>query len=236
MSLRIEIDQLTKQYNEVIALRNFCGTIAEGDRIAILGHNGAGKSTLLNLLATLSKPTSGTLAFLENGQPLTAVQEKRRCLAYLSHEAMLYPDLTALENLRFVARMLGLADQKTDRDLMANLEMVGIDHAANRLIRTFSRGMRQRTSLARALLANPKLLLLDEPFSGLDYEGVKRLKALFTTRSTSWVMVTHHLALGYELANRIWILGRGKLKHQLKKEDVSLQDYLNLCQQAVGSQ
>lgn len=236
MSLRIEIERVTKQYSEVIALRNFSATIEEGDRIAVLGHNGAGKSTLLNLLATLSKPSSGKLIFSESGQDLTAVHHKRRCLAYLSHEAMLYADLTAMENLRFVARMLGLSHQTGDHDLLGHLAQVGIDHAANRLVRTFSRGMRQRTSLARALLAKPKLLLLDEPFSGLDHDGVNRLKTLFTTQTTSWVMVTHHLGLGYELANRIWILSRGKLKHQLDKKDVSFQAYLDLCQQAVSSQ
>lgn len=230
LSLEIEFKDLSKTYGDVIALRDFSGFIHKGDRICVLGHNGAGKSTLLSMLSTLTKPSSGELVFREGDSILTNKLEIRKRMAFLSHQAMMYPDLTALENLRFVARMA--MQQTSETHLLALLEEVGIGDAAHRLFRTFSRGMQQKASLARALLSKPQLLLLDEPFSGLDYQGVDRLKSLFTQGETSWVLVTHHFSLGYELANQFWILKKGKLLHQFRKADISFETFLQIAQGA----
>lgn len=233
LSFHIDLHKVSKVFGEVTALRDFSGKIHAGDRICILGHNGAGKSTLLNLLSTLARPSSGDITFRLDQQEIKETNDIRSRISFLSHQSLLYPDLTALENLRFVARMTG--QSTAEQDLLALLDQVGMAYAAHRLFRTFSRGMQQRVSLARALLAKPQMLLLDEPFSGLDHKGVAQLKSLFTNPTMSWVLVTHHFGLGYELANRFWILRKGRLRHELNREDVDFETYLALCRQAGDS-
>lgn len=224
MAFRIELKKVTKQFGEFTALKNVTGVIGQGDRISILGHNGAGKSTLLNVAATLSKPTSGEVHFYDGDREIKNLLEVRRNLTYLSHEPMLYPDLTSIENLRFTARIYGM--ELTEDQFTELLESVGMGRARNRVFRTCSRGMQQRLSMARALIPQPNMLLLDEPFSGLDNDGVARMIKLLDTYS--WVMVTHDLRMGYEMANRFWIFRRGKLVHDVTKEGLSFEKYMEL--------
>jgi heme exporter protein A len=227
LAFSIELQGVGKTFGETTALRSFSATVQEGERIGVIGHNGAGKSTLLNIIATLVRPSSGKIDFRLDGETLSNANQIRRQLSYLSHEPMLYGDLTAAENLRFVAQMYGR--ELDEQSLMDVLREVGMETARDRLFRNCSRGMKQRLSLARALLADPRLLLLDEPFSGLDTEGVARLRSLFSTATRSWIMVTHHLHLGYALATRFWILKRGRLLHDLHKVDIDFETYLELC-------
>ena len=224
MSFRIELENVSKRFGEFIALKNVNAEIHQGDRISILGHNGAGKSTLLNIAATLTRPSSGSVRFFDGDKELKNKVEIRKNLTYLSHEPMLYPDLTAAENLRFVARMYGC--ELDEAALSELLESVGMARSRNRIFRTCSRGMQQRLSLARALLPQPKLLLLDEPFSGLDNEGVSRLTKRLA--GYSWVIVTHDLELGYQMADTFWVFKRGKLVHVLKKEGLDFDEYIKL--------
>ena len=227
MSFAIELKGVTKSFGETTALRQLNAVVREGERIGVIGHNGAGKSTLLNIIATLARPSSGNVSYRLDDQPIEDVNRIRRHLSYLSHEPMLYADLTAGENLNFVAQMYGKTLSETE--LQDILQAVGMEHARDRLFRNCSRGMKQRLSLARAMLAEPRLLLLDEPFSGLDTEGVARLRTLFSSQTRSWIMVTHHLHLGFALATRFWILQRGRLLHDLQKADVTFEKYLDLC-------
>lgn len=220
MAFHIELKHVTKRFGEFTALRDFSGDIHAGNRISLLGHNGAGKSTLLNLIATLSKPTSGRIDYHWRGRPITDRREIRARLSYLSHEPMLYPDLTAMENLRFVARLYGRDD--SPRNILEQLRNVGMDRYQERLFRTCSRGMQQRLSLARALLPDPALLLLDEPFSGLDGEGTARVARMLRQSQCSWLLVTHDTAQAYEMGDHFWVLYKGKLAHALPKQDVSL--------------
>ncbi len=233
MGLTIELEGVSKHFGEFAALRSFSETLRAGDRVSLLGHNGAGKSTLLNLVATLAHPSEGRIVYADGERILTQKSEIRRRLTYLSHEPMLYPDLTAAENLRFVAGMYGLS--LSDGELHELLETVGMSMVGDRLFRNCSRGMQQRLAIARAMLPKPDLLLLDEPFSGLDSEGTQRLTSLFTRPGLSWLLVTHDLRMGYELANRFWILRRGKLVHSLSKTDVDFDTYLQLSQSATLS-
>ncbi|CAM2005809.1 ATP-binding cassette domain-containing protein [Acanthopleuribacter pedis] len=228
MSLSIRFSELSKQFGETIALWRVSEQLHPGDRVSILGHNGAGKSTLLHILATLSRPSSGDISFSLDGETCDNPKKLRNHLTFLSHEPMLYPDLTAMENLRFINRLY--QRNLSDAQLGELLERVGMADFAERLFRTCSRGMQQRLSLARALLPQPKLLLLDEPFSGLDRGGVERMKHLFSNTEMSWILVTHHLRLGYELANRFWILHRGRMLHSLHKRDLSYEAYLRFCE------
>lgn len=233
MGLTIELEGVSKHFGEFAALRSFSETLRPGDRVSLLGHNGAGKSTLLNMVATLARPSEGRITYTDGERTLVQKREIRRRLTYLSHEPMLYPDLTAAENLRFVAGMYGLS--LSDDALHELLETVGMAMVGDRLFRNCSRGMQQRLAIARAMLPKPDLLLLDEPFSGLDSEGTQRLTGLFTRPDLSWLLVTHDLRIGYELANRFWILRRGKLVHSLSKADVDFETYLQLSQSATLS-
>ncbi len=228
LTLRIELHNVHKQFDEFTALRNISETIRTGDRISILGHNGAGKSTLLNAIATLTQPSTGTLRYFMDELELRKKLEIRSQLSYLSHEPMLYPDLTAYENLKFVGRLYG--QELSAHRIEELLESVGMKRAKDRLFRTCSRGMQQRLSLARSLIPNPSLLLLDEPFSGLDSHGVLRMQHVFHTLQETWVMVSHDFHLSYSLSNRFWVLRRGKLIHNLKKADLSYEAFLQLCQ------
>ena len=232
MAFRIELKNVTKQFGEFAALRRVTGEVREGDRIALVGHNGAGKSTLLNLVAGLTRPSEGEVLFFDGEQRLAQKKEVRKRLSYLSHEGMLYPDLTALENLRFTAR---LYQKNLSEDMLIDLlKSVGMARAKDRLFRTCSRGMQQRLSLARALLPDPRLLLLDEPFAGLDHEGLDRMVRFLDKSSLSWLMVSHDLRLAHEMATKIWIFHKGKLAHQIEKQGLALKDFLALCRAPSG--
>lgn len=209
----IEIRQLTKRFGSHAALRNVSLTIGEGERIALLGPNGAGKSTLLALLATLSRPSSGDITI--RGNTLSASWHTiRRYIGLVSHQSLLYPDLTALENLRFYANMYGLSD--ADARIEEVLAWVDLVPRARDQVRGYSRGMTQRLAIARALLHDPQILLLDEPFSGLDEAAAERLQALLArihaeepARST--LLTTHDLTRGLDFAGRVLIIKRGKI-------------------------
>jgi len=228
LGVRVELRNVSKLFGEVAALRRVNAVFHEGERVALLGHNGAGKSTLLNLIATLTRPNSGEVAWYDDDAPATAKNQVRRLFSYLSHEPMLYPDLTALENLRFTARLLGApADEAA---LLALLDQVGMSKARHRLFRNCSRGMQQRVSLARALLPQPRVLLLDEPFSGLDAEGTDKLRGALAEKS--WIMTTHDLRVGYEMADRLWILKRGRVARAVAKADITLEACMALARGA----
>lgn len=209
----IEIQQLTKRFGAHAALRNVSMTIAEGERVALLGPNGAGKSTLLALLATLSRPTSGDIKI--RGVSLSgAWHEIRRYIGLVSHQSLLYPDLTALENLRFYANLYSVP--KAEARIRDVLNWVDLLPRANDRVRGYSRGMTQRLAIARALVHDPQILLLDEPFSGLDEVAAERLQALLArihaeepARST--LLTTHDLTRGLLFAGRVLVLKRGKV-------------------------
>ena len=174
----------------------------------IEGPNGAGKSTLLDILSLLSRPTRGTLRF----GTLDAWRERQRLrgtLGVLAHAAMLYPDLSGLENLQLFARMYGVPRARIDA-LGERFEATGF---WQRPTRTYSRGQLQRIALARALLHEPRLILLDEPSTGLDVRATERLVEAITVeraRGAIVVLVTHDVALTERLADRRILLRRGR--------------------------
>jgi heme ABC exporter ATP-binding subunit CcmA len=152
-----------KRYGAVYALRNLTLAIAPGECVALAGRNGSGKTTLLRIASCLTRPTRGTLSFsgvTENQNPKTG---------FVAHAAMVYDELTAEENLLFFAKLLGVGNRRQRVEQL--LSEVGLGERKDSLVRTFSRGMRQRVAIARALLADPSLLLCDEPATGLDSEA-----------------------------------------------------------------
>ena len=186
-------------------------TVAAGEAVALLGPNGAGKTTLLRMLALLVRPTGGELAlFGTSGRD--APPELRRRIGYAGHESLCYPDLTAAENLAFYARLFAV--EAAAARIAALLAWAGLESTGRRAVRTFSRGMAQRLALARTLLHDPDLLLLDEPWSALDPAAAEalteRLVALRAAGRTI-VLTTHDVARAAPLATRVAILARGRV-------------------------
>jgi heme exporter protein A len=208
----LEARGLSRSFGAVRAVEGVSFTLAEGEVLTILGPNGAGKTTLLGLLAGTLHPTAGEIRF--RGAPLDATRtDWRRELGLLSHRTFLYGALTARENLLFWARIFELGKRRAREDRVERaLAEVGLTAAADRRTRGFSRGMRQRLSLARTLLHDPALVLLDEPFTGLDLHAAGLLRGVLQRLRDgrrSVILVTHQLAEGVRLADRVAIQSRG---------------------------
>lgn len=204
----VHAERLTKAFGRAVVLRELTLDVAAGESIAILGPNGAGKSTWLRLCATLMSPTSGTLRLFG----ADASRATRRRIGLIAHQSFLYPDLTARENLLFYARMYGMDQCEPLVDEW--LVRVALADERHRAVRLFSRGMEQRLALARALLHDPDLVLLDEPWSGLDAASADWLDGMLgdlRRRGRTIVAATHDFQRGLAVADRVVILHRGRL-------------------------
>lgn len=213
--LKIQFSEVEKRYGMRLALRGVSLSIPAGECVALVGHNGSGKTTLLKIAAQLTHPSEGKIAFYggESSEPLNPDEVKSR-VGMVGHHTLLYDELTAEENLIFFAKLYGLADAsgKAGRAL----EPVGLARRATDVVRTFSRGMRQRLSIARALLASPGLLLLDEAGTGLDPEGQQWLAATVTRLRDSGctiLMSTHGRNETQSAVTRAIRLEAGKITH-----------------------
>ncbi len=209
---QVQIRKVAKRYGSERALAGVTLDLTAGSMCALLGHNGAGKTTLLGVVSTLVRPTAGTVAYRSNGGAVVG-GEVRREIGMLAHTSLCYADLSARENLELTAGLYDIAATATVIDGM--LDRVGLERKArDRAARTYSRGMVQRLALARALLTRPSLLLLDEPFTGLDRDGALALgEQLGALRDAGAivVVVTHDLEAIAGRANHVAILRRGQL-------------------------
>ena len=187
----IAVTNLVKQFGRFAALRGVSASFEAGRLYGILGDNGAGKTTLLRILAGLVPPTRGEISILGKKNPREVCRE----FGYMAHPSLLYDEMSGMENLRYFARLYGLEDEARCAQVIA---AVGLDPALERPVGQYSQGMRQRMSLARALLNDPKILLLDEPFSNVDIrsarEMVKLLAGMRDQGKTIFV-VTHQASL-----------------------------------------
>lgn len=209
----VTLDNVSRAYGRTFALHRATLRLDSGSVTAVVGNNGAGKSTLLNLLATTDQPTSGTLQY-DTLTPRQVTRQARHCIGWVSHESLLYEELTARENLLFYARMYGLSSPADKADRW--LARVGLDRVAHRQARHLSRGMTQRLTIARALIHGPQLILFDEPATGLDQQGqdfVADLLAELRQRQRIILLVSHNFEFIDGLADRVAILRRGQITY-----------------------
>ncbi len=230
----IEVRALRKAFGRQRVLKGIDLSIAAGSSVVIFGPNGAGKTTFLRILATLSKPTSGEVRI--SGVNVKDNPEGiRQYLGLVTHAPLLYEDLTAQENLRFYARLYGMKD--AEPRIQELLERVGLWHRRHDLVRTFSRGMVQRMAIARALLHNPPILLLDEPDTGLDPQAAEMMTGLLREIGGSQrtiLMTTHHLERGLELADRVLILVGGRIVFDQRADAISYERLRPIYDEYVG--
>lgn len=207
---RVEAREVSKLYGRQRALWRVSVTLTRGRTLALLGPNGSGKTTLLDLFSTLSRPTSGEMRF--GDLPPERSREARGQIGLLSHAALTYGELTGLENVTFYGELHHVERPAVQAARL--LDELGLGEAMNRAARTYSRGMLQRLGLARALIGRPALVLLDEPFTGLDRAStqrvIERVRAL-VAEGAMVLMISHELATSAELADEVVILARGQV-------------------------
>ncbi len=225
----IEAQNLCKQFGTRVAVDDVSISVPHGAKLLIFGTNGAGKTTLLRMLATLSKPTSGKL-HVAGFDASEKTDEIRAHIGFISHQSMLYENLTAEENLIFFAKLYGICGSAAKKRAREMLEAVELSSRRLDCARTFSRGMTQRLSIARAFIHDPQIVFLDEPYSGLDPHAVNILDSFLKERCAekTLVWVSHDLKRGYDACTHLLILASGEVRMFASREDVSFEDFAHL--------
>ncbi|MBI3016089.1 MAG: heme ABC exporter ATP-binding protein CcmA [Candidatus Tectomicrobia bacterium] len=230
----VRIEGLTRSYGYRKVLRGVNLELGAGEILTIFGPNGAGKSTLIRVLSTSLRPEEGTIRIA--GHDLRKEGEDlRRKIGVVAHRSFLYGSLTARENLHFYASLYGCSGGRDPIEKL--LAMVGLEERKDDPVRTFSRGMEQRLAIARAILHDPKVLLLDEPYTGLDQHAVRILNtALLDVRrqGKGIILTTHDLGRGLEISDWVAILVAGKIVYQERAARIGLQDLEAVYYEHVG--
>jgi len=229
----VEVHNLSKAFGTRKALDGVSFELPEGAFLSIFGPNGAGKTTLLRVLSTLARPTAGSASIC--GIDLKEdSDEVRGLVGMISHAPMLYPDLTAEENLVLYGKLYGVADPQARASEL--LEAVGLSHRRLDQVRTFSRGMTQRVSIARALVHDPRIVFLDEPYSGLDPHAVDIFDELIASvrGDRTFIMVSHDLAKGFSMCTHALVLARGRVVAFAPKEELVYDEFAALYRSIVG--
>jgi len=229
----INVRGLVKTFGLKPVLRGLEFHVDRGEFVALVGPNGAGKTTFLRILASLSRPSMGEVRVAGYRLPAQAAAVRIR-LGVVSHQPLLYGDLTAEENLIFYSRMYGVVD--LERRVKAVLDMVGLQARRRDLVRQFSRGMQQRLAIGRAILHDPDILLFDEPHTGLDQEAAAMLDTLLrdvAARGRTVVMTSHNLDRAADLAERIDILSKGVIAASIKRAEIDPLDLPKLYRSVI---
>ena len=231
----LELRGLSKKYGGKYALKSLDLRIQTGQFCILLGPNGAGKSTLLKVLSTLNRVSGGD-ASVDNHSVVEEPVEVRRSIGVVLHETLLYEDLTAAENLQFYARLSGV--ESADKIIDEMLSRLGLLHRRNDKVGDFSRGMKQRLSIARALINGPKILLLDEPFTGLDVKSRDQVSAMLkeaAAAGTTILMTAHDPEMAHELGNRLLVMVDGKMQYDRPTASVSKSDFVSEYKRLAGA-
>ncbi|MBI3159094.1 MAG: heme ABC exporter ATP-binding protein CcmA [Chloroflexi bacterium] len=216
----ISARNLVKRFGLKSVLRGLDFEVAEGEFVGLLGPNGAGKTTFLRILASLARPSLGRVEVAGFSLPEQAAQVRRR-LGVLSHQPLLYPDLTGEENLTFFGRLYNV--QNLPERIRNVLALVGLEGRGRDLVRTYSRGMQQRLAIGRAVIHDPDILLLDEPYTGLDQDASAMLDDVLrkvTAEGRTVVMTSHDLVRAQDLCSRFDVLTRGRILASASRQDV----------------
>jgi heme ABC exporter ATP-binding subunit CcmA len=230
----VEVAGLVRSFGPKPVLRGVSLTLARGRCLTLFGPNGAGKTTLLRVLATLNKPDAGR-AQVAGYDVVRDAAELRRVIGYAGHQPHLYEELTASENLLFFARMYGLKDGPARAGKL--LSRVGLGARGNDRVRTFSRGQLQRLALARSILHEPAVLLLDEPDTGLDEPALDLLGELLAERKRNGqttLLTTHQLERGLALADEVAVLARGRIVYNQRSAALDVEALREVLQHHAG--
>jgi ABC-type multidrug transport system ATPase subunit len=225
---------VTKSFGNIQALSGIDLRVKKGEFLTVFGPNGAGKTTLIKLLSTLTKPTSGKLIIADHD--IRKEPDKvRGLIGVISHDPYLYGNLSALENMRFFASLYSVS--QAEEKAIGVIKQIGLESRMHDLVRTFSRGMQQRLAVARAIIHEPKILLLDEPYTGLDQHGGRIFGDLLKwlkTQNRTIIMTTHNLPEGLEISDRVAILNKGKIIYESDARGVELTKFKEIYFEKVG--
>jgi heme exporter protein A len=227
----IQVKGLVKRFGPATVIKDLNIKVNPGEFVILLGPNGAGKTTLLRILASLSKPTSGLVQVASYRLPEQA-GSVRRHLGVVSHQPLLYGDLTAEENLSFYARLYGTAPTR----IQEVLDLVGLVSRKDDLVRVYSRGMQQRLAIARAVLHQPQILLLDEPYTGLDQEAGEILNSVLkkvAQQGRTVIMTSHDLIRASALATRIDVLSKGQITASTSGKELASSELISFYRKAI---
>jgi heme exporter protein A len=230
----IHLEQLTKTFGHIRALAGIDLTIKKGEFFTLFGPNGAGKTTLVRILSTLEHPCGGKVRI--DGIDISDDPESIRSgIGVISHHTYLYNNLSAYENLRFYGRLYEIAD--LEKRINTVIDRVGLSGREHDLVRTYSRGMQQRLSIARAILHSPSILLLDEPYTGLDQHAAQMLNDLMAEHKgeRTIFLITHNLSRGLALCDRVAVQVKGKIIYEKRIEEVDRDNFEALYFKHVGS-
>jgi heme ABC exporter ATP-binding subunit CcmA len=232
----ITINNLTKNFGRKQVLKNLDLNIKKGEFLTIFGPNGAGKTTLIKIISTLSRPNSGDIKIgeFDFSEDQTDI---RKIMGVISHNLYLYDELTARENLRFYGRMYSYPAVDLETRIDSLLNEIGLQYRMHDRVGTFSRGMKQRLSIARAILHKPTILFLDEPYTGLDQHAsqiltriLKRLKS----KNRTIIMTTHNIEQGFALCDRVAILTKGKIIFDEPSHTLNVKQFKKIYLEKVG--
>lgn len=236
----VRAHKVVKTYGQFAVLKGIDFSLHQGEFVTLLGPNGAGKTTFLRILAMLGRPSSGTIELA--GIPLNQARASIRSLVgVISHLTFLYDDLTARENLQFYGKLYGLGGAELEERVSYLLAKVGLERRAEQRVRFFSRGMQQRLSLARAVLHQPPILLLDEPDTGLDRQAAEMLTQVLAEPAAdgtprSVLMTTHNLERGLAMSDRLVVLAGGRIVRETSATELEAASIQSWYYKAIGNQ
>jgi len=222
MSALLSLERVSKRFGFRSILENICFSLDAGEFVMLIGNNGAGKTTLLHIVSSLMRPTRGTISFRGRNRK-EHLQEWLHIIGSLSHENRLYGDLSSIDNLRLFGTLYGVNELNIKIDNI--LEQINLTPVARLPVRNFSSGMTKRLMIGRLMLYQPKILILDEPYTGLDqhsFHWFQDYLQKFHQQGGTVLMVTHQLELGLELATRVLVLHQQGIQHDISATGLSV--------------
>jgi heme exporter protein A len=233
-SALLSVKSLKKDIGKKNILNDITFSLKQGEVLSVLGPNGAGKTTLLKLLSTVTNPTAGKIK-ITNEEVNDEAINLRNKIGVISHDTFLYDNLTAYDNLKFYGELYSVSNLK--QRIFSVIDEVGLNFCLQDLVRTFSRGMKQRLSIARAIIHFPELLLLDEPYTGLDQHAIEMLNRVIKDLNDGQrtiILITHDFQQGLNLSDRFLILVDGQIQFEGVSNNFNLKKLQKKYKELLG--